>query len=285
MNGYLLIDKPRGVSSAGVIRKIKQKLGPVKIGHGGTLDPMATGLLIVALGRATKLLRFSMGADKEYRAEICLGTATDTDDAEGRDISHAPWEHIARGGVLEAMGKFCGEISQVPPKYSALHVNGKRAYDLARTGKDFELAQRAVRVDEFELLDLSLPLLRVRVACSGGTYIRSLARDLAQELGTVGHLSALRRTRSGQMKVESAVELSDFLDSEARNHVQDPSEVLSGFAALSLCQADIVRLGHGQHFALPALEPGNYRLCAQDTGELVAVLCVDAARKMDIIRM
>ncbi len=205
MSGLLVVDKPLGWSSMDVVRKVRDAAGFVKTGHGGTLDPLATGVVICCIGSATKAVERLMGMPKVYDTKIDLSAFTKTDDAEAEreevEVSTPPSEEQVRA----ALETFVGEIEQVPPLYSAVHVDGKRAYKLARQGETVELEARTVRIDSIELLEYDFPHLRVLVHCGKGVYVRSLARDLGKALGTGGYLTGLRRTAVGPYTVEQAV--------------------------------------------------------------------------------
>ncbi len=215
--GILVIDKDRGYTSMDVCAIVRGRLrragAPkrIKVGHAGTLDPMATGVLVVLVGRATRLSDSLMAGEKEYEAEIDLSATSTTDDAEGvvTPVDAGP---VAREDVQRAAGALVGTILQRPPRVSAVHVGGRRAYDLARRGAAFELAPRPVVVHAFDVLDYTWPRARVRVACGKGTYVRSLARDLGVALGAGGMLTALRRTRVGAYTIAMARRLDDLPD-------------------------------------------------------------------------
>jgi tRNA pseudouridine55 synthase len=192
------------------VARVRRLAGQKRVGHAGTLDPLATGVLPVLLGRATRLMDFIQSGHKTYVAEISLGTSTETDDAEGAVIASAPVPPLDRAMVEDALSRFRGEILQTPPKYSALKVGGQRAYALARAGAEPSLGPRAVTIHRLALLTLSETALCVEVTCSKGTYIRSLARDLAEALGTVGHLAALVRTQVGPFYLKDAASLEDL---------------------------------------------------------------------------
>ncbi|MDF2508732.1 MAG: tRNA pseudouridine synthase, partial [Microbacterium sp.] len=212
--GILLVDKPAGLTSHDVVARTRRAFGTRKVGHAGTLDPMATGLLVIGIEAATRLLTYIVGADKTYEATIRLGQTTGTDDAEGEILTTAEpqaWSAVTDAAVDEGIAALTGEISQVPSSVSAIKVDGRRAYDRVRAGEEVVLAARDVVVSRFEVsarrqqdgfLDLD-----VIVECSSGTYIRSLARDLGAALGVGGHLTALRRTRVGPFEVSDAVSL------------------------------------------------------------------------------
>ncbi len=212
MDGLLLIDKPAGMTSHDVVGRVRRIARTRKVGHTGTLDPDATGLLPITIGKCTKLAKYLILDDKEYLFGAELGSATDTDDASGEVIATAPWDGVTAEAMHAALDAFRGEIMQRPPKYSALKVDGRRAYDLAREGVAFELPERPVRVDELELNEIDLPRASGRMACGSGTYVRSLVRDLGEALGTRAHTTSIRRTRVGRFGIEEAVTL-DALDS------------------------------------------------------------------------
>jgi tRNA pseudouridine55 synthase len=208
--GLLLVDKPTGPTSMDVCARVRWKLRQagapkrIKVGHGGTLDPMATGLLVVMVGKATKLCDSVMAGEKEYEATIDLSHRSTTDDAEGELTRVAMSAAPTREAVVAGLAQFVGQIMQVPPQFSALHVGGQRAYDLAREGKAVTLAARPVTVHGIDVLGYEFPSVRVRIACGKGTYIRSIARDLGSVLGTGGMLTALRRTQVGRWHVRDA---------------------------------------------------------------------------------
>jgi len=204
-DGLLLADKGSGVTSFQVVAHLRRVLRVPKVGHGGTLDPMATGLLPILLGDATKLTAYLQGQDKEYLATVRLGVATDTLDATGAVTQERPVPPLAADDVRAVLERFVGEIEQVPPMYSALHAGGRRLHELARAGIAVERAPRRVRVHAFELIECAPPRLRVRVECGSGTYVRSLAADVGEALGCGGHLEALARTRVGPLRLEDAV--------------------------------------------------------------------------------
>lgn len=215
--GYIaVIDKPLEWTSTDVVRKIKydlRKIGypRIKVGHAGTLDPLATGILLVCIGKATKLVDRLQAEEKEYEAELMLGATTPSFDLEHPVDRTYPTEHITRSAVVGALQSLCGERLQTPPLYSAKKVEGVRAYDIARSGETVELRQALVNIYEIELLEYDMPRIRIRVRCSKGTYIRSLAREVGEALGSGAHLTALRRTRSGGFTLRQALELDYFL--------------------------------------------------------------------------
>lgn len=223
VSGVLLIDKPQGMTSQQVVSKVKYLLksdvhDSKKAGHTGTLDPMATGLLPICLGEATKFSHYQLDAVKSYQAIIKLGEQTDTGDAEGEIIATIPVPNVTQAMLQSVTEQFLGEIMQVPPMYSALKKDGKKLYELAREGIEVERAARPLTIYELSLTPLSAQQLQLTVTCSKGTYVRVLAEDIAKALGTLGHLTALRRTQTGDFEIADAITLADFaaLDIAAR---------------------------------------------------------------------
>jgi tRNA pseudouridine55 synthase len=211
-SGILLVDKPAGITSHDVVSRVRKLAGTRKVGHAGTLDPMATGLLILGLDASTRLLTYLVGLDKEYFATIRLGFATTTDDAEGDPLGDpVDARALSAADIAEAIAPLTGIIRQIPSSVSAIKVDGKRSYDRVREGEEFTLAAREVTVSAFDVVERRPEELDVRVECSSGTYIRALARDLGAALGVGGHLSALRRTRIGPFDVGQAGSLGETL--------------------------------------------------------------------------
>jgi tRNA pseudouridine55 synthase len=256
-SGLLLVDKPQGVTSHDVVARARRLLGTRKVGHAGTLDPMATGLLLLGVDSATRLLTYLVGLDKEYIATIRLGIATDTDDAEGEIVATRDASGVTDAAIAAGIGELTGAIEQVPSTYSAIKVAGRRAYDRARSGEQVELTARPVTIHAFELLasrrDGDAVDLDVRVACSSGTYIRALARDLGAGLGVGGHLTALRRTRVGPFAVADAVQLPDpreHPDAVAPD-LLEPAAVAAQLFSVVRLDADQTRdLAHGKRVEL-----------------------------------
>jgi len=212
----LFIDKPIKWTSFDVVNKIrfllKRYLGikKIKVGHAGTLDPLATGLVIVCTGKFTKKIEEYQGMPKEYIAEISFGATTPTYDLESEPDEKYPFEHITKEMLLNALDRFTGEIEQTPPAYSAIKIKGRKAYELARNGDKVEMKSRKVTIYDIELLDYSLPVAKVKVKCSKGTYIRSLAYDIGKELKSGAYLSGLRRTQIGSYSVDDAIGIMEF---------------------------------------------------------------------------
>jgi tRNA pseudouridine55 synthase len=252
-SGILLIDKPQGLTSHDVVAKTRRAAGTRKVGHAGTLDPMATGLLVLGLNSATRLLTHLVGLDKEYLATIRLGQSTDTDDAEGQIVETRPAEALTNTDIVSAIAHFTGPISQVPSTVSAIKVDGQRAYARARAGEDVILAPRPVTISAFEILSIrhgTFTDLDVRIECSSGTYVRALARDLGQTLGTGGHLTALRRTRVGPFSVENATGL-DTLEVETML-VSSADAAATLFHTVVLDRQQATDLGHGKSIEIEA---------------------------------
>ena len=250
MNGFLLVDKPTGISSFGVIQQLNKRFSiqrnAKKIGHGGTLDPNASGLLVIAVGKATRLLRYFLGSDKRYTAKIHLGARTTTDDSEGEVIATAPFDHVTPESVAQALEAFRGTISQVPPVFSALHVDGKRAYELARKGAEVELQPRTVHIYQLTMTECQLPEIELDVRCSGGTYIRSIARDLGQQLHSEAYLSGLRRTEACHFSIMQAQSLQFYLAQESLEPFLIPlSQAMTSFERINATYREIHKLLNG----------------------------------------
>lgn len=205
-SAFLLFDKPKERSSFWAVKLLRWASGIKKVGHAGTLDPMATGLLVLGLGKATKFIEQVQADEKEYIAELKFGEATASYDAESEVTATAPWEQITKEDLqIGIVRNFLGEIDQMPPIYSALKKDGKRLYEYARKGQEVEIKPRKVHIKEIEITRFELPFVELRVVCGKGTYIRSLAHDLGKNVGSAAHLTALRRTRIGKFNVDSAL--------------------------------------------------------------------------------
>jgi tRNA pseudouridine55 synthase len=220
-SGILLVDKQEGETSFDVVRKVRKASGVRKVGHTGTLDPFATGLLVVLLGEATKLSPFLMAGEKHYRGTMRLGIETDTLDPTGRVVKTSPVLPLEQGFIKACALHFVGEIEQAPPRFSALKYHGKRAYALARKGMPVILAKRKIKIDRLEIESIDLPDVTMVVTCSGGTYLRSLAADLGERLGPGAHLKSLRRLSSGSFTVDHAVSSRDLESERPGERVQE----------------------------------------------------------------
>lgn len=219
-SGILNLNKPSGISSARAVALVKRRLPKgVKIGHAGTLDPFATGVLLLLVGKATRLCEKLMNQPKEYKAVVKFGATTPTDDPESAEV---PWDdvvEVAQEQVEAALKNFEGEILQRPPVFSAMKVGGRRAYDLARRGDDVELEPRPVRIYRLEMLNYNWPFARLRIECGRGTYVRALARDLGEALGCGGYLTELVRTRIGQFSLSNSVTLEQLAELSLESHI------------------------------------------------------------------
>jgi tRNA pseudouridine55 synthase len=270
MNGIFIIDKPEGMTSHDVVQAIRKKFKTSKVGHHGTLDPMATGVLPVAIGKATRVLQFLSSSPKEYEGELRFGFATDTYDRQGVATTE---EQAIHGNLNEAMKTFIGTIEQTPPPFSAKKVGGVPAYKLARRNQSIPLAAARVEVKDFELLKRNDPFMSFRVVCSPGTYVRSLAHDLGQRLGCGAHLTALRRTRSGEFEIENAVGF-DKLSSEDLIPID---QLLASMPRIEISETEEVKIAHGNPVpdaGLAAAAPEFARIFNK-RGEFVAVASVE----------
>ena len=208
--GVLLVDKPQGMTSHDIVARMRRVFRIKKIGHAGTLDPMATGLLLILVGKATKVSQYLMSMDKEYTGVVKLGEATDSQDADGEIVETKPVPELTQADVEKEMATFMGDQYQTPPMFSAKKVNGQKLYKLARQGKTIEREARVIHVSRYDILDFKLPEISIIVGSSKGTYIRTLAHDLGERLGCGGHLCALRRTQVGKFRIEDANTLEEI---------------------------------------------------------------------------
>ncbi len=269
VNGWVIVDKPVGIGSTTVVSIVKRLFNAQKAGHAGTLDPAASGVLPVALGEATKTIPYVADGAKTYRFAVRWGASTTTDDAEG-DVTAVSEVRPSKEDILKIIPEFIGEIEQVPPKYSAVHVNGKRAYDLARENAEIELKPRRIRIDALRLTEVSDKDVAVfEVDCGKGTYVRSLARDMAEKLGCLGHVCMLRRTRCGKFYAENAFSL-EYL--KALGHISKESNeflpvetVLDDIPALAVTEAEARLLSNGGFlpFVSECVEPQGVSISAE----------------------
>jgi len=287
IDGWLAIDKPVGIGSTNVVAMVRRTLNAAKVGHGGTLDPLASGILPIALGEATKTVQWVMDGAKTYRFTVCFGQARTTDDLEGEVCATSDVRPDA-AAIRAVLGQFTGAISQVPPIYSAIKVDGERAYDLARAGEEVELKARTVTIHRLDLLSMpDADHAEFEVLCGKGTYVRSLARDISQALGTVGHVTFLRRVACGRFTLENAISLDNFTSlgqlSALRAYLLPIETALDDIPALALTAAEARRLQCGQVLSLSRLEsrfqvPDNASdlvVRAMDGSRLVALACID----------
>ena len=273
MNGILLVDKPTGWTSSDVVAKLRGLLHERRIGHSGTLDPMATGLLVVFVGRATRAVEFAESQEKRYLASLRLGLATDTQDITGNRISGEPRE-ISEAELERTLALFRGDIQQIPPMYSAIKVGGKKLYEIARRGGEVERKPRPVHIRELRLLGREGEDWLLDVTCSKGTYIRTLCHDIGQSLGCGGCMSALRRVRAGEFSIENACTLDQVREAadrgEAEKLLLPVDSLFRQDPALSLNARDEKRIRSGGVFPV-AVQDGQYRAYGSDGGFLALV--------------
>ncbi|MGV0770793.1 tRNA pseudouridine(55) synthase TruB [Mycobacterium syngnathidarum] len=271
--GLVIVDKPAGMTSHDVVGRCRRLFGTRKVGHAGTLDPMATGVLVVGIERATKILGLLIATDKSYSATIRLGQTTTTEDAEGEVLQEVSAAHVTDEQIGSAVAALRGDIEQVPSAVSAIKVGGQRAYKLAREGQTVELAARPVRIDRFEVLAArrvdDFVDVDVEVDCSSGTYIRALARDVGAALGVGGHLTVLRRTRVGRYGLDEARTLDDLAEQARLSYSLDEA-CLVGFPRRDLTEAETEDTRHGRALT-PAGIDGVYAATAPD-GRVIALL-------------
>lgn len=282
-SGLVIVDKPAGITSHDVVSRVRRLAGTRKVGHAGTLDPMATGVLVLGVNRATRLLGHLLVKDKTYEATIRLGAVTTTDDAEGEVVSSSSTEAVTEGDIRRVLGSMVGEIEQRPSSVSAIKVDGRKAYDRVRAGEQVVLPSRLVRIDRIDITDLRLtgaPQIDITVACSSGTYIRAIARDLGEALGVGGHLTALRRTAVGPYDLSVARTLEDLADHFELLPLSTAAR--SAFPAydLSEAQAADVRFGRRLFTQLPAEGPvalfdgDEFLALYEQRGEVAAAVAV-----------
>ncbi|MDX2263577.1 MAG: tRNA pseudouridine(55) synthase TruB [Hyphomicrobiales bacterium] len=282
LNGWLILDKPAGLISNQALNRVKRFFNPQKAGMAGILDPLATGILPIALGEATKTVAHVVDSSKSYRFTVRWGAATDTDDADGQTIRTSE-ARPSRGAIEALLPRFTGEIMQTPPRFSAIKVAGERAYDLARDGEEFALAERPVTVSALRLVDAGVDEAVFEADCGKGTYVRSLARDMGEALGCFGHIAALRRTRVGAFDEAASVTLDAIEaavadgDTVLDRFIAPVESALDGLPFLSVSRHDAQTLRRGQPILLrgasaPIVKGGMY---AVSDGVLVAVGEVD----------
>ncbi|MEP6984681.1 MAG: tRNA pseudouridine(55) synthase TruB [Chloroflexota bacterium] len=276
ISGFLNINKPLNMTSHDVVAKIRRTFKIKKVGHAGTLDPLATGILIICVGNATRLSEYVMHATKHYRARVHLGVTTDTYDAEGAVFQERDPSHIQLVDVEAKLGAFLGDIEQMPPMYSAIKQGGQKLYDLARAGQTVERELRPVKIASLKIEDWSPPEFTLDVVCSAGTYIRSLAFDLGEALDVGAHLSGLSRVSSGTFQLENALTLETLFASEDWHQYLIPPQVaLADWPTVQLSEEDADHILHGR--AIQAPQTSNELSFAYDpNGQLIAILRADA---------
>lgn len=290
IDGWLIIDKPLGISSSSAVGRVKYFTKAQKVGHGGTLDPLASGVLPIGLGEATKTMPFIVDASKEYEFTLEWGTATDSDDKEGAIIhsgGHTPSEEEVRA----VLGGFIGTIEQVPPAYSAIKVDGQRAYKLARDGEHVELKARNVKIQSLTLLGHSVETHRSRfhVECGKGTYIRSLGRDIAQKLETWAHVTVLRRTRVGPFCVDKAISLEKLEQlshsAPAAEYILPVVTALDDILALAITELEAEDIKYGRSLQCSKAKQGTFVLMAGDMPVAIAVAKDGIIRPLRVFNM
>ncbi len=279
IHGWLILDKPLGPSSSGCVGRLKWLTGAQKVGHGGTLDPLASGVLPIAFGEATKTSSYAMDGSKTYEFDVTWGTSTETCDAEGDVIASSDARPNA-DQIKAALPTFIGDIDQIPPKYSAIKIDGQRAYELARKGEEVDIKSRPVTIHDLRLVKtVDSNTASFEVDCGKGTYVRSLARDLALHLGCEGHISRLRRTAVGPFTIEKAVSLAAFEENEGENaamlltqYLLSVETVLDDIPALALTDQEARKLRHGQGIpVLPVAQRSPLRDGRISQGDVVQV--------------
>ena len=273
MNGIVIVDKPQGWTSQDVTARLRRVFNTRRIGHGGTLDPMATGVLPVFVGRATRGVEFFEHAEKIYEATLRLGLTTDTEDVTGEVLEEKKVE-ISEQEFLDILPKFRGKIQQIPPMYSALKVNGQKLCDLARKGKEVERQPREIEIFELECLEFAGETARLRVHCSKGTYIRTLCKDIGEALGCGGCMAALRRVTAGEYTIDEAVPLQELLDAEnPEPYLRQVDTMFRNYPAVTLTVNQEKRCRNGNAFSIQ-MPDGTYRAYSQ-SGEFLMLAKVD----------
>ena len=273
MNGIVIVDKPAGWTSQDVTAKLRGVFKTRRIGHGGTLDPMATGVLPVFVGRGTRGVEFFEHAEKTYEAVLRLGLVTDTEDITGTVLEEKPVS-VSEEALFCVLEKFRGEIQQIPPMYSALKINGQKLCDLARKGKEVERQPRTVTIHKLECLELREDRVRLLVHCSKGTYIRTLCKDIGQALGCGGCMESLRRTTAGAYTQEEAVPLSVLVEAEDPAAFLRPVDsMFAAYLSVTLTEKQTLRCRNGNAFSV-TIEDGTYRAYSQ-TGEFLMLAKVE----------
>ncbi len=281
MNGILNVDKPAGMTSHDVVARVRRLARIKRVGHAGTLDPDATGVLLVCLGQATRLSDYLADEGKEYWAVLALGATTTTEDASGEVLTRLDASHVTEQDLAAVLPRFLGDVSQIPPMVSAVHHNGRRLYELAREGITVERAARTIRIDDIQLLDFTpgeAAQATLDVACGKGTYIRTLCADLGAAIGVGGHMARLRRTRVGAFGVEGAMPLDRLTEENLPSLLVSPSQALSRFPAQTVTDdmgVDAVRHGRATPSDLP---PETVVRIVSVGGELLALGRADGER-------
>ena len=275
MNGWLLVDKPSGVSSHDVVQRARRIIPGCRIGHTGTLDPLATGLLVLGIGNTTRLSEYLISQPKQYTAVIRLGVTTTTFDADG-DIMSEEDIKIGAAEIESILPNFIGCIEQVPPIYSAIKIGGERAYKLARSGKTVKMSPRSVRIDQLDMVDYCSPDVTLEISCSSGTYVRSLAHDLGESIGCGAHVLCLRRDVVGPFSLHQSYQLEDIEQthdgSELSSLLLPSGDAMVGWQQVCLGEDDVRKIRHGNSVKVSGCVSENLALAYDVEGELIAVL-------------
>jgi tRNA pseudouridine55 synthase len=270
MNGIFVIDKPGGVTSHDVVQAVRKRFATHKVGHLGTLDPLATGVLPVSIGKATRLAQFLPNSPKEYDGELRFGFSTTTYDRDGSPTSpEKPLSGTAEE-IRQVMRSLTGTIEQIPPSFSAKKIGGVPSYKLARSDQSIGMAPATVKIDRFDLLTLTPPLAKFQVTCSAGTYVRSLAHDLGQKLGCGAHLTALRRTRSGDFRLENAVALDQITEAD----LIPVDSLLASWPTIEVSETDETKVRHGNEIRTACA--GDFARIFNKKGEFIALAAVES---------
>ncbi len=276
ISGILIVDKPSGMTSHDVVSVIRKGTGFRRIGHTGTLDPRATGVLVILIGPAVRLSEYLVCDKKGYEATIRFGSVSDTYDGDGKVVQTGHSYPMDEEEIMDIMDTFTGNITQVPPAYSAIKINGKKAYDLARKGEDVKLKERNVTIYSFDFIEYNPPELIADIVCSSGTYIRSIAHDLGQKLGCGAYLSGLKRTRSGNFSLRDAVPLSvlqkAFEDGNWYQYLIPAADALTEYEEVILNMEDEANILHGRRIPASQGEHGILGKAVSEQGELIALL-------------
>jgi tRNA pseudouridine55 synthase len=280
MNGIVIVDKPQDWTSQDVTARLRRVFNTRRIGHGGTLDPMATGVLPVFVGRATRAVEFFEHADKVYEATLQLGVITDTEDITGTVLEEKPVT-VSESDLLAILEQFRGEIQQIPPMYSAIKVGGQKLYDLARQGKEVERKSRTITIFALDLLEFAGDTAKIRVHCSKGTYIRTLCKDIGETLGCGGCMAALRRTAAGNYPIEQAVKLETLLETEnPEQYLLAVDSLFEMHPVVTLTEKQALRCRNGNSFSID-LADGTYRAYDKN-GEFLMLAKVESGVMLTI---
>lgn len=272
MFGIVNVNKPAGMSSRDVVNRIQRLVRPAKVGHAGTLDPLATGVLVVCVGPATRLIPYVQQMPKSYQATFLLGQESDTEDITGHVTTHPAAPVPTAEEISRVLPEFLGRILQRPPAYSALKVGGRRAYALARQGLTVTLQPRGVEIFQLQLMGYAYPRLSLQVRCGSGTYVRSLGRDLAQRLGTTAVMSQLERSAVGGFDIRAAARLEEIQETGVTHQLLSPLMALTGLPHITLPPAQVQQLAQGGAIELPAGPEAAELAAVDEAGRLVAIL-------------